>query len=502
MAAAQSFTELVPDTCTDVQKSYEKCACNHISRCTFVREVKPWYIFIKSMQRNNRGGALLIRTQLRELQNWNASSRRKPLLLLGARQVGKTWLLQEFGRKEFDSVAAISFDENPTARAIFDHGYNAQDLLKGIQLETGVRVIPGKTLVVFDEVQECPKALTSLKYFCEQIPDLAVAAAGSLLGVAAHEGTGFPVGKVNILHLHPLSFREFLQAAGREDFSELIDSGDVRLMNDFASRLTECLKDYYFVGGMPEAVAAFVADHDYALVRAIQQEILTGYRLDMSKHIEPRRLEPVLAVFKAIPSQLSKENKRLVYGQVREGGRARDFEFALTWLENAGITVVVPRISKAYVPLNGYTDPGQRRAYKVFLSDVGLLGAMAKLPARAVLEKDAFFGQYKGALTEQYVCQQLISECGLTPFYWTARNGTAEIDFVVQDDEKVIGLEVKSAENLQAKSLRVFHNTYPGTAAVRFSLAPYRREDWMVNVPLYAIQNMGLWARQRADDAS
>lgn len=434
------------------------------------------------------------RDKMSALRSWKQSPRRKPLILHGARQVGKTWLLQEFGRREFDNVAYINFDGNAAVRALFARGYRVSDLLQGLQLGSGQQIVPGQTLLIFDEVQECPEALTSLKYFCEELPELAVAAARSLLGLTVHTGTGFPVGKVTSMQLCPLTFWEYLTAMGAQGLRQLLEDSKTELMTAFSADLIAHLRNYYYIGGMPEAVAAFAETQDYSLVRQIQNDIVSGYELDISKHVEARKLEAILAVFRAIPAQLSKENKRLIFGQVREGGRARDFVFALTWLQQAGIAVIVPRISKPVIPLAAYEAlRDHRQAFKLFLVDVGLLGAMAGLPAKVVLSEDAIFEEFKGALTEQYVCQQLVSGCALQPFYWTADKGAAEVDFVVQRDARVYGLEVKAAENLRAKSLRTFHTKFPETRAVRFSLSDYRIQDWMVNVPLYAVQNENLW---------
>lgn len=428
------------------------------------------------------------------LESWKDAPRRKPLLLHGARQVGKTWLLRAFGRRHFDNVAYINFDGNPTTQTLFEQGYDLPQLLQGLQLSAGEPIIPGKTLLILDEVQACPKALTSLKYFNEERPDLAVAAAGSLLGLTVHEGTGFPVGKVNSFNLHPLTFWEYLDAMDEQPLREVLSSGDTRLMTAFAARLTAHLRNYLYVGGMPEAVAAFADTHDYKTVRAIQTDILRGYELDLSKYMGARKLEAALAIFHAIPAQLSKENKRLVFGQVREGARARDFAFALTWLEQAGIVVLVSRVQKPGLPLGSYAAPDERRrAFKLFLVDVGLLGAMADLSARTIVEGSTIFEEFKGALTEQYVCEQLVAGCALQPYYWTNERSSAEIDFVVQQNGTIYGMEVRAAENLRSKSLRSFHDRYPEARCVRFSLSGYRTQDWLVNVPLFAVQNEKLW---------
>ncbi len=431
------------------------------------------------------------RTLMAELISWKNSARRKPLILNGARQVGKTWLLKEFGRLHFENVAYVSLDNDAIARSYFDSGFDVSRIIASLSLELDMDIEPGKTLIVFDEVQVCPKAITSLKYFCENAPEYAVAAAGSLLGISATEGTGFPVGKVNMLDLHPLSFDEFLEATGNERFAKLVASGDTAMIGAFSSKLEELLKQYYVVGGMPEAVNAYVAEQDVRAARTVQQEILDGYVSDFAKHIPPRLLARTMLVWESIPRHLSQENKKFVYGKVRRGSRAADFEESLAWLEQAGLIHKVRRASKPGIPLSAYCESG---AFKVFMVDVGLLGAMSNLPPDAVVAGSRVFTEFKGALTEQYVCQQLISECSLTPYYWSAENSLGEIDFLVQDGSRVFAIEVKAEENLRAKSLRAFKGAHPEVAAVRFSLSGYREQEWMRNVPFYAISRRSLWA--------
>ena len=431
------------------------------------------------------------RTLMAELISWKNSARRKPLILNGARQVGKTWLLKEFGRLHFENVAYVSLDNDAIARSYFDSGFDVSRIIASLSLELDMDIEPGKTLIVFDEVQVCPKAITSLKYFCENAPEYAVAAAGSLLGISATEGTGFPVGKVNMLDLHPLSFDEFLEATGNERFAKLVASGDTAMIGAFSSKLEELLKQYYVVGGMPEAVNAYVAEQDVRAARTVQQEILDGYVSDFAKHIPPRLLARTMLVWESIPRHLSQENKKFVYGKVRRGSRAADFEESLAWLEQAGLIHKVRRASKPGIPLSAYCESG---AFKVFMVDVGLLGAMSDLPPEAVIAGSRVFTEFKGALTEQYVCQQLISECSLTPYYWSAENSLGEIDFLVQDGSRVFAIEVKAEENLRAKSLRAFKGAHPEVAAVRFSLSGYREQEWMRNVPFYAISRRSLWA--------
>lgn len=425
-----------------------------------------------------------------DLVGWKNSVRRKPLVLNGARQVGKTWLLMEFGARHFESVAYVNLDNNLGLASQFDVGYDLPRILLMIQAESGQRVIPGKTLVVLDEVQECPKALTSLKYFCENAPELAVAAAGSLLGITFHEGTGYPVGKVDMLDLHPLSFREFLDATGNPMLREVVDSGDKQLLGSLVAKFRELLKQYYFVGGMPEAVATFVESADLSAVRAVQEGVLFGYERDISKHLGAAGAERALSAWRSLPAHLGQENKKFVFGHIGEGARARDYRSAITWLTQAGIATRVPRVSKPGVPLSAYADES---AFKLFSLDVGLLCALSRLDASSIVDGNALFTEFRGALTEQYVCQQLVSDCNLSPCYWSAENSRGEVDFLVQRGGRVYPIEVKAEENLRSKSLRAFSGRYPGTVPRRFSLSGFCDQGWMRNVPLYAIGNSGSW---------
>lgn len=425
-----------------------------------------------------------------DLVGWKNSVRRKPLVLNGARQVGKTWLLMEFGARHFESVAYVNLDNNLGLASQFDVGYDLPRILLMIQAESGQRVIPGKTLVVLDEVQECPKALTSLKYFCENAPELAVVAAGSLLGITFHEGTGYPVGKVDMLDLHPLSFREFLDATGNPMLREVVDSGDKQLLGSLAAKFRELLKQYCFVGGMPEVVATFVESADLSAVRAVQEGVLFGYERDISKHLGAAGAERALSAWRSLPAHLGQENKKFVFGHIGEGARARDYRSAITWLTQAGIATRVPRVSKPGVPLSAYADES---AFKLFSLDVGLLCALSRLDASSIVDGNALFTEFRGALTEQYVCQQLVSDCNLSPCYWSAENSRGEVDFLVQRGGRVYPIEVKAEENLRSKSLRAFSGRYPGTVPRRFSLSGFCDQGWMRNVPLYAIGNSGSW---------
>ncbi len=424
-----------------------------------------------------------------KLDAWKNSKRRKPLLLNGARQVGKTWLLKEFGATRFKDVAYVNFDGNTALASSFEAGYDIPRLLTAIQAASNAKIHEGSTLVIFDEIQECPKALTSLKYFRERMPNLHIAAAGSLLGLTVHQGTGFPVGNVNILNLYPLSFQEFLDATGNTMLRELIDEGNRTSISAFSSQLIPLLKQYYYVGGMPEAVSVYAESGILSDARGVQREILRSYQLDASKHLGALETEHALSVWKSIPRHLSKENKKFVFGQIRKGARSRDYRSAITWLSQAGVVTKVDHVAKPGIPLSAYAD---ERTFKLFALDIGLLGAMADLDQQSVLSGTTIFTEFKGALAEQYVCQQLVA-CGFTPYYWSANNSSGEIDFLVQKAGSTYPIEVKAEENLRAKSLRTFSKSYSEMNSLRFSLSDFRDESWMKNIPLYAISNTQLW---------
>ena len=426
----------------------------------------------------------MYRSALTKLQEWKDKPKRKPLIIRGARQVGKTWLMKEFGRTSFANIAYINFDNNRRMRILFEDDYDLKRIITALQIESGVKITPEDTLIIFDEVQEVPQALTALKYFYENAPEYAVVAAGSLLGIAMHQGTNFPVGKVDELQLFPLSFREFLLATDNAPLVELLDHLDWPLITTFKSKYIDLLRQYYYVGGMPEAVAAYVERGDFAEVRAIQSALLAAYEQDFSKHA-PNNIVPRLRmVWQSIPAQLAKENRKFIYGMLREGARAKDFEVALQWLADCGLIHRVHRVSKPGMPLKAYHD---LTAFKLYLLDVGLLAAMGDIDVRTLLGGNDIFVEFKGALTEQYVLQQLIAEVGVTPYYWSSEHGTGEIDFLFQLTGTIVPLEVKAEENLRARSLRSFNEKYPGLRPVRTSMSEHRKEAWMENWPLYAI---------------
>ena len=424
------------------------------------------------------------RLLLEKLRAWQADEGRKPLVLRGARQVGKTWILKEFGRTCFENVAYVRLEDNAPMVKLFEGSLDPHRILTGISAATGEPINPHTTLVILDEVQAVPRALTSLKYFCEEAPEYAIAVAGSLLGVALNAGVSFPVGKVTFLDLHPLSFREFLLAMGEDALERSVVNSDFDMMGVFKERYEDLLRIYYFTGGMPEAVYTYVETNDFSKVRQVQQDILEAYQGDFAKHAGATIGERCRLVFDSIPRHLAKENKKFVYGVVKKGARGRDLDDALQFLIDAGLVIKVKRVSAPGVPLSAYVDEA---SFKLFCVDVGLLGALAKVDAFSIIDGNALFTHFKGAMAEQYVCQQLVSDCGLDPYYWSAVKSTGEVDFVVQAGGLSIPIEVKAEENLKAKSLASFCKTYGIRHAVRTSLSGYREESWLTNVPLYAI---------------
>lgn len=429
----------------------------------------------------------MYRIAMEKLLNWKQSKRRKPLIIEGARQVGKTWLMKEFGRQAYADTVYINFDANSRMAELFASDLNTDRLILGLELYVGHKIDPESSLLIFDEVQEVPRALASLKYFYENAPQYHIVCAGSLLGIALHQGTSFPVGKVDFLKLYPLSFREFLMATGQEQFAELLDKQDFQMITSFKQTYIDALKYYYFVGGMPEAVACFAESKDFNEVREIQKRILAAYEQDFSKHA-PNEIVPRLRMlWNSIPSQLAKENKKFIYGLVREGGRAKDYETAILWLSDCGLVHKVSRVNAAGIPLRAYED---LKAFKLFVLDVGLLGCMTGLRQRTLLDGNDLFVEFKGALTEQYVCQQLQTVEDLDVYYYTNDRGSCEVDFIVDTGERIIPVEVKAETNLKAKSLRTYREKFSPEISIRTSMADYKKEDWLVNLPLYAIDQI------------
>lgn len=430
----------------------------------------------------------MYRMAMENLLAWKQSRRRKPLIIEGARQVGKTWLMKEFGRQAYADTVYINFDSNARMAELFASDLDTKRLVLGLELYAGRKIDPENTLLIFDEVQEVPRALAALKYFCEDAPQYHIVCAGSLLGIALHRGTSFPVGKVDFLKLYPLSFQEFLMAIGKQQFSELLDQQDFSMITSFRETYADALKQYYFVGGMPEAVESFAENQDFNEVRQIQKRILAAYEQDFSKHAPNEVVPRLRMLWNSIPAQLAKENKKFIYGLVREGARAKDYETALLWLSDCGLVHRVSRVNAPGIPLRAYED---MKAFKLFVLDVGLLGCMTGLHQRTLLDGNTLFVEFKGALTEQYVCQQLKTLADLELCYYTNDRGSCEVDFVVDTGGRVMPLEVKAETNLRAKSLKTYREKFSPELAIRTSMADYRKEDGLVNLPLYAIGQIG-----------
>lgn len=418
------------------------------------------------------------------LKKWKDSPTRKPLILQGARQVGKTYILKEFGAREYSEVVYINCDDNNDMQNMFVD-YDVDRIIRSLSAISGVSIKPSTTLLILDEIQEVERGLASLKYFCEKAPEYHVAVAGSLLGITLHEGTSFPVGKVDMLYMYPMDFEEFLLAMGKEQLVELLRSNSWAALTPLRGMLTELLRQYYFVGGMPEAVKTYVERGDIWEVRSIHSKIIDAYRNDMSKHVPKQQVQRINMVWNSIPSQLARDNKKFIYGALRKGARANDFEIAIQWLVDSGLVHKVHRISKPVVPLKFYEDMA---SFKLFLLDCGLLGALSETPPEQILIGDNVFEEYKGAFTENYVLQQLKSLPRTFVYYYSNDNSTLEIDFVVQHEAHVIPIEVKAEENLRAKSLRQFVTDNLGLHGVRFSMSDYREQDWLTNVPLWAVR--------------
>lgn len=427
----------------------------------------------------------MYREAIVSLKDWKEDKFRKPLIVRGARQVGKTWLLQEFGRTSYAKLVYVDFEETPALQNIFTSDFDISRIITVLEIHAQTTITADDTLIVFDEIQSAERGVTSLKYFCENAPQYHVIAAGSLLGMGLHSRVSFPVGKVDFMDLRPLSFAEFLLSFNESALVDALKAKDWSVISIFADKLKEYLRYYFYVGGMPEVVDAFVQTRDWQLIRRIQNRILNSYEGDFSKHAPNDVVPRIRMVWQSIPSQLAKENKKFVYGVMREGARAKDFELAIQWLVDCGLLLKSYRVSKPAIPLAAYQDIS---VFKLFLHDVGLLGAMAGLNMRTIIEGDDIFTEFKGALTEQYVMQQLRLDSERYIGYWTNDRSTSEVDFVIQEEGVVIPIEVKSGENLKAKSFRLFCEKYKPLKAIRTSLSDYRKESWMTNVPLYAIR--------------
>lgn len=420
-----------------------------------------------------------------ELLRWKNDLNRKPLVITGARQVGKTWIMREFGRNEYDDVVYINCDNEKRMETLLSDDYNIDRILLGLQAISGINIKSDKTLIILDEIQEAPRGLHLLKYFYEEAPEYHIMVAGSLLGIILNRGVSFPVGKVDIMELHPMNFNEFLEAMGQEQLLKVLVSNDWKLIDILSSKYIELLRQYYFVGGMPEAVLSYCNSKDIAQVRDIQSNILKAYRNDISKHATKSESVKIGQVLDSLPSQLSKENKKFIYGVIKSGARAAEFELAIQWLIDAGVIHKVNRIKEARMPLKFYEDIS---AFKLFLLDLGLFACMCEVPASEILIGNNIFIEYKGAFAEQYVLQQIISR-KVKPYYWSSEKTPSEIDFVIQRDDKIVPIEVKAEVNVKARSLRQFITNNPDLKGVRYSMLGYIDQGWVENVPLYAIDS-------------
>lgn len=429
----------------------------------------------------------MYRTAMQQLLKWKDKKNRKPLIIRGARQVGKTWLMKEFGRENYAKVVYINFDNNERMKNLFEGSLEIERIITGIELYAGHKIDVENTLLIFDEIQEVPKALTALKYFNEDAPQYQIICAGSLLGVALHQGTSFPVGKVEFMDLYPLSFFEFVIAVGRAPHAKLLQIGDFEMASAFRQDYIDLLKYYYYIGGMPEVVKNFSENKDFNEVREIQQRILSAYEQDFSKHAPNDVVPRIRMLWNSIPGQLAKENKKFIYGLVKEGARAKEYELALLWLTDCGLVHKIHRVKTPNLPLSAYED---LKAFKLFLLDVGLLSCMTGLRQETLLDGNNLFKEFKGALTEQYVLQQLKTIKNLNLYYWTNERGTAEIDFVIDNGHDVIPVEVKAEQNLQAKSLKSYKEKFNPKISMRVSMADYKKEEWLINLPLYAVETI------------
>lgn len=425
----------------------------------------------------------MYRNIIKQLEEWKNKKHRKPLVLAGARQVGKTYILKEFGKSSFSNVAYINCDDNELAKDLFLQDYDMQRIILAIGVITRQSIIPGKTLIILDEIQELKRGLSALKYFCENAPQYHVAVAGSLLGITMHQGESFPVGKVDILHIYPMTFDEFLLAKGYSQMVDVLRSKDWQTIKLLRSQYIKFLREYYFVGGMPEAVNCFIETNDALQVREIQNNILFTYQKDISKHVPTSEANRINMVWHSMPSQLIKENKKFIYGVAKPGGRAKDFEVAIQWLMDAGLVYRSDRVTQAKMPLKYYVDIA---SFKLFMLDCGLLGALSETPAENLLMADNGMEEAKGAFTENYVMSQLVASHDTSVFYYS-NDAKLELDFLIQYKTEIVPIEAKAEENLRSKSLFTFVNSHPNIHGLRFSMSDYREQDWMTNVPLYAV---------------
>lgn len=427
------------------------------------------------------------RFAMQKLVEWKNKKNKKPLVIMGARQVGKTWLMKEFGKQYYDKVAYISFYNNARMRRVFEQDYDIKRIISAINIEVGFTVSADNTLIIFDEIQNAPKAFESLKYFNEDAPEYNIIVAGSLLGVAVHEGVSYPVGKVTTLNLYPLNFREFLYAVGENVLTDALKTKDYNLIDSFSEKYIYHLKNYMYVGGMPEAVNCFLNNSDYYAARDVQKEIILQYRGDFGKHISSIELPRINMVWDSVPMQLAKENKKFFFGQIKKGARSSEFEKAIQWLIDSGLIYRVHKVNIPHVPLSAYKELS---FFKLFFLDIGLLGAMSELDLHSIIEGSRLFIEFKGAFTEQYVLQQIVSDTEYSPYYYGTESATFEQDFLIQKGMNAVPIEVKAETNIHSQSLKAFYNKFHPEQSIRLSLLNYQEQDWMVNIPLYAVCNL------------
>lgn len=427
------------------------------------------------------------RFAMQKLVEWKNKKNKKPLVIMGARQVGKTWLMKEFGKQYYDKVAYISFYNNARMRRVFEQNYDIKRIISAINIEVGFTVSADNTLIIFDEIQNAPKAFESLKYFNEDAPEYNIIVAGSLLGVAVHEGVSYPVGKVTTLNLYPLNFREFLYAVGENVLADALKTKDYNLIDSFSEKYIYHLKNYMYVGGMPEAVNCFLNNSDYYAARDVQKEIILQYRGDFGKHISSIELPRINMVWDSVPMQLAKENKKFFFGQIKKGARSSEFEKAIQWLIDSGLIYRVHKVNIPHVPLSAYKELS---FFKLFFLDIGLLGAMSELDLHSIIEGSRLFIEFKGAFTEQYVLQQIVSDTEYSPYYYGTESATFEQDFLIQKGMNAVPIEVKAETNIHSQSLKAFYNKFHPEQSIRLSLLNYQEQDWMVNIPLYAVCNL------------
>lgn len=429
------------------------------------------------------------RYAITQLKEWKNKKNHKPLILQGARQVGKTWLMKEFGKTEFTKVIYVNFEKDKDITDFFSKDLDAKRIIKNLEIKFEYTIIPQETLIILDEIQECPNALTSLKYFYEDAPQYNIICAGSLLGIYLHSGVSFPVGKVEILYIYPLSFYEFLDALGQEQLCNIIKEQNYSILSSFENKINEFLKYYFYVGGMPEVVDNYIKNKDILNVRKIQRQILSNYERYFSKHVPKITFPKLKLLWESIPNQLAKEHKKFVYNFIKEGARAREYENAMAWLKDCGLVYKVNAITKPAMPLKAYENIFN---FKLFVLDIGLLSALTKLSVKILLEETSIFTEFKGALTEQYVLQQLktLNNEDIDIFYWSNENSTAEVDFVIQTDNYIIPVEAKAGLNLKAKSLKSYREQFKPQISIRTSLANYKKTDDLYDIPLYAIESL------------